>query len=404
MKVNLVCHGRFLAFEIARELKRRASLGALYTSTPLFGGRVRLEDYQLDRRDVFSYPWPMVFQILATRCCFDKKAALHARRWANRWFCQWVRGKIHVCDVVHVWAGHALEVFRLADEWGSLKVLDRASAHRKWNRELLTREYKSLGEDYIELDCSVERELEEYEQADVIVVPSGFAKSTFEQEGFPSEKVVVIPFGAPCERVGPARRPGGCFRVIYVGAQTIRKGTRYFYQAAAALASHGEMEFVIVGPGPEKALRREFEEYRWAVRYLGYKTKRELHEEVYPTASVLVQPSLSEGLSYVVLEALSHGVPVIATPSTGCGEVLRDGQEGFIIPPRDPDAIVERIQFLHGNRDELERMSRNAWKATESTWTWEHYGERLVETYRAFLRKARPGVTKRDVATRGDER
>jgi len=118
----------------------------------------------------------------------------------------------------------------------------------------------------------------------------------------------------------------------------------------------------------------------------------------------LVQPSLSEGLSYVVLEALSHGVPVIATPSTGCGEVLRDGQEGFIIPPRDPDAIVERIQFLHGNRDELERMSRNAWKATESTWTWEHYGERLVETYRAFLRKARPGVTKRDVATRGDER
>ena len=98
-------------------------------------------------------------------------------------------------------------------------------------------------------------------------------------------------------------------------------------------------------------------------------------------SDVLILPSLAEGLALVVPEALACGLPVIVTPNTGALEFVRDGTEGFVVPICRPDAIADRLQMLHDNREMLATMSRNALE-TAAKKSWESYRANLAETVR----------------------
>ena len=75
---------------------------------------------------------------------------------------------------------------------------------------------------------------------------------------------------------------------------------------------------------------------------------------------VMVFPSLFEGCALVVLEAMSQGVPVITTPNAGSSQFVSDGDDGFIVPIRDVEAIVEKLEMLLRDRDRLAAMSQAA--------------------------------------------
>jgi glycosyltransferase involved in cell wall biosynthesis len=75
---------------------------------------------------------------------------------------------------------------------------------------------------------------------------------------------------------------------------------------------------------------------------------------------VLVLPSLFEGFALVISEAISQGLPVIATPKSGATECIRDGKEGFIVPIRNSHFIAARLQQLADNRDQLDAMRRSS--------------------------------------------
>jgi glycosyltransferase involved in cell wall biosynthesis len=76
------------------------------------------------------------------------------------------------------------------------------------------------------------------------------------------------------------------------------------------------------------------------VCWLGY---RDDLAEVYRQLAVLLIPSRSEGLPNVALEAMAHGVPVVATSVGGLPEVVTDGENGFLAPPEDAEALAQRI-------------------------------------------------------------
>ena len=61
-----------------------------------------------------------------------------------------------------------------------------------------------------------------------------------------------------------------------------------------------------------------------------------------------------------MLEAMSRGCVVVATPNCGASDVLTDGEDGFIVPIRDPQAIAEKLELLYRDRDRLVLMSRAA--------------------------------------------
>jgi glycosyltransferase involved in cell wall biosynthesis len=98
---------------------------------------------------------------------------------------------------------------------------------------------------------------------------------------------------------------------------------------------------------------------------------------LYAWADVLLLPSICEGSATVTYEALATGLPVICTHNTG--SIVRDGIDGFIIPIRDPDAIVERLQRLLGDPKLREELAANAHRRSLD-YDVAAYGQRLLET------------------------
>ena len=86
---------------------------------------------------------------------------------------------------------------------------------------------------------------------------------------------------------------------------------------------------------------------------------------------MFVFPSLLEGMGLVVLEAMASGLPVITTPN-GPGDLVRDGVDGFVVPIRDVDAIVEKLEYLRAHPEDRLRMGQNA-RERAKEFTWEQY-------------------------------
>jgi glycosyltransferase involved in cell wall biosynthesis len=97
--------------------------------------------------------------------------------------------------------------------------------------------------------------------------------------------------------------------------------------------------------------------------------------EFYKDADVFVLPTLSDGFAITQLEALAHGLPIIATPN--CGRVVEQGKTGYVVPARDGAALAESIMRFARNRELAAEMGPNCLEAVNN-YTLEEYGKNLV--------------------------
>jgi glycosyltransferase involved in cell wall biosynthesis len=139
----------------------------------------------------------------------------------------------------------------------------------------------------------------------------------------------------------------------------------YLFEAMHRLG--GLATLTLVGPKSDSecpALERELQHHEW----LGAVPQRRVLE-IMSAHDVFVFPSLFEGMALVIPEAMSEGLPVIATPNSGAGMMVSDGVDGFIVPIRDAEAIVSRVAELASDRDRLAEMSAAALvKAAQMSW------------------------------------
>ena len=194
--------------------------------------------------------------------------------------------------------------------------------------------------------------------ANCVVTNADAVRNRLTREGYEAEKIVVIHNGIELTRY--ARKPTelGLHRELGVPSNTPLvavfarlnelKGIEYFLQAVAGLIERFKnVRFLIVGDG---ASRVELERYasqlglNQHVVFLGFRLDvPTLLSEI----SVSVLPTLSEGLSNSLLEAMAASVPVVATKVGGNSEVVQGGITGILVPPRDADALARAIgQFL----------------------------------------------------------
>ena len=125
---------------------------------------------------------------------------------------------------------------------------------------------------------------------------------------------------------------------------------------------------------------------RWAdarVRVLGPVPHGDL-PPLYQAADVFVFPSVNDAFELVTLEAMSSGLPVIAT-AHGAGPDVLDRGGGFVVPPRDPVALAARIAQLYDRRDEAIALGRQARLEVTARYTWAQYGERVWAAYAGLL-------------------
>jgi glycosyltransferase involved in cell wall biosynthesis len=183
-----------------------------------------------------------------------------------------------------------------------------------------------------------------------VVVPSGYLRSLVAGWGAVAERTVVIPNAAP-EILAPAR--GGAadsaLRVAFVGRLTNWKGVdtlllavRDLDRVAVDIAGEGPAAPHLLGLADQLGLGDR-------VRFLGRRSAGEI-ASLLSAADVLALPSLYEGLSHTVLEAMAHGVPSVASDRGGNPEVIEDGKSGILIPAGSPDALRRALARLRDDR------------------------------------------------------
>ncbi len=294
-----------------------------------------------------------------------------------------------VAGLTGVYAGEdgACETFRQAQQLGLKRFYDLPIGYWRAAQALYAEEREREPEWAGTLTGSQDspaklaRKDEELALADVVFVASAFTRQTLELAPAFAGQVHVVPYGAPPATEAPqfAAAPPK-LRLLYVGSLTQRKGLSYLLQAVDSVRDH--VELTIIGTKPvancvplEAALRR----HRWieSLPHEGILGEMRRHD-------LLLFPSLFEGFGLVMLEAMSQGLPVVATPHTAGPDVITDGEDGFLVPIRSADAIAEKISLLLGCPALLPDMRMAAWKTAQRR-TWVDYRTQITQTIRAEM-------------------
>ena len=300
----------------------------------------------------------------------------------NTLFDYWVAPQLPVAQVFHGWNNSSLQSLRRAKAQGMTTVVERASAHPATHMQLLREEYARWNVPLKLPMWNYARALREFAEADYITVPSSFARQSMIAEGIPAGKLIEIPFGVDRQRFSPADHSAPHpFRAIFAGLVSINKGVPDLLGAWRRLAWRDAELWLVGAIAPDFAAIRT----RWSdlsgVRFIPH--SKEL-ARLFQQCDVFVFPSIQEGSALVTYEAMATGLPVITT--LNAGSVVRDGEDGFIVPIRDQDALCARLEELRCDDAERMRMGRSA-RARIENFGWQTYRARLVEAYQCITRK-----------------
>lgn len=381
--VAVSCSGKFHAFALSEQLEKHGRLAKLFTTYAYQkNGWMRRFAGRVDKENI---PPEKISTALALAAGMKLK---EAPQYWNDLFDHWVARRLPDtgrCKVFIGWSGMSLYSLRKAKQEGKITVLERGSAHIRYQDEILSEEYRKFGIRFSIDPHTVEKELKEYEEADFISIPSTFVKKSFLENGLPERKLFLNPYGAstwfkPVE----TDFPRGGFRVLYLGNLTIQKGLIYLFQALEQLNIPG-IEAWFIGKVDEE-MRQTVEKYarpNW--KFFGFVNHYELPKYL-SACDVGVIPSVQDGFGMVVPQMMSCGLPVIASTNTAAEDIIEDGNNGFIVPICSPQALAERLRQLHEDRDLLCRMKQRAAATGKGAFTWEQYGSRYVD----FLNEITP--------------
>jgi glycosyltransferase involved in cell wall biosynthesis len=210
----------------------------------------------------------------------------------------------------------------------------------------------------------------------------------------PGAEAVTIPFGATVEaRDAPVeeRRPGAPFELLFVGRLVERKGVHVLLDALARVEG-GDVRLRVVGDGPERAAleaRAERLGLGERVTFDGFVSSAAL-EARFAACDAFVLPAVvdakgdTEGLGVVLLEAMTHGKPVIASAAGGIVDIVRDGRNGLLLPPGDPDALAGAVRALREDPERARTLGARGREGVAAGFSWPVITDRLEAVYRGL--------------------
>lgn len=292
-------------------------------------------------------------------------------------------------DIFLYYNGSGLSSTKKIQAKGGIAIAEAVNSHVQYQEDLLREEYKMLNLPWLPFhQREKKRRVDEYQQADYILMPSEFVKNSFIEMGFPAEKLLKVPYGFnQLSTPGSiSKNEGEVFTVLYVGSISIRKGLRYLIEAFKKF-KHPNKRLVIVGPESD---RRGISDLSMPseIVFTGELKSAEL-ENAYKSATVFCLPSIEEGLALVIGEALSFGKPIITTTNSGASEIITDGKEGFIVPIRNSDAIAEKLELLADDKVVYNSMKEAASQRAASLLGWQETGKKLVDTLETVHKKTK---------------
>ncbi len=182
--------------------------------------------------------------------------------------------------------------------------------------------------------------------------------------------------------------------VLFLGVLIQRKGVADLLQAIKKLVDGKKFEgihvrFHIGGTGPEEKMLKQYVMENYLenhVNFLGW-VDGEKKKKALETNQVLVLPSYNEGLPIAILEAISYGMPVIATNVGSIAEAVQEGENGFLVDPGNIDGYVNALQRVITDYPLRLSMSKKSRELAEKEYDEKKYFIKLVEVFRSALCK-----------------
>jgi glycosyltransferase involved in cell wall biosynthesis len=282
--------------------------------------------------------------------------------------------------MVYAYEDGALRTFRRARQLGVTCVWDLPTGHypvveEVWRNE--ARRWPTSVEAAVPLEPPWKKRRKdlEFALADIVSVASGFVRDSVQRQD-PRKHVMVTPYGFPVEEFQARQTPPpGPFTVLSVGVHSVRKGSHYLLEAWRRAGIRDARLRII---GPLRLSTSFLSGYTGLFEHVPYVPRAHLGAE-YRAADLLAFPTLCDGFGLVIQESMCCGTPVIATPCSGGPECITDGEDGWVVPARDMEALVDRFRTAAADRDRLFRMGQRARKRAER-WTWLEAGAKLIES------------------------
>ena len=201
-----------------------------------------------------------------------------------------------------------------------------------------------------------------------------------------NQAIDIIYNGIDTQQFKPKSGEGDAtiFKIICVSRLTKRKGIDYLLTAISkiVMAGHERIILYLVGEGNTKGdLEKQSAELGIEdfVKFSGRIAHDDL-PEIYNSADVFVLPSLNEGMSNTMLEALASGLPLIATDTGGTKELVKDGINGFVVKMEDSDDLAEKIMTVMNGSELRKEMAAESRKMAEDL-NWQSVAQKYFALY-----------------------
>lgn len=228
-------------------------------------------------------------------------------------------------------------------------------------------------------------------RADLVIAVSKSVKKFLQQKVLKNDKKIVVITNAIDidEKRSPEKveKSTGRLMVGTVGALVKRKGQIYLIRAfAKVVMSLPKARLEIIGEGPERAnLQAEIKSLglESRVQLLGEQKKPQKFMKRW---DLFVLPSLSEVFGIVLLEAFEAGLPVVATNVGGIPEIVKNGENGVLVPAKDAERLSKTISWLLAEKADRDRLAREGGKTLRDRYDWSKIIVEIENRYTGLVR------------------
>jgi glycosyltransferase involved in cell wall biosynthesis len=221
-------------------------------------------------------------------------------------------------------------------------------------------------------------------KVDVIISVCKKSSQEIVRSGFANGNLVEIPNGVDTKKFVPLSvKDNRSYRnVTFVGRLDRYKGVDCLISGFKTLLTEVDrVKLIIVGSGPDENALKQMVEELGLEHSVIFRGRQENIVGEFSETDIFVLPSLSEGMSNVLLEAMSCGLPVVTTSVGASDEVIRDGWNGRLVPPGDSVSICNVLSELLTDEESGRRLGREARRTVEDHYSMDHIVNRYVELY-----------------------
>ena len=364
-KFTIIAHSANHYFRLAEFLNKKNLLDKIISIYP----KIRLKDYDLPSKRIKFLFIP--FSIFCLKRFLKVKIPSIIYSKIFNLFCKSHIKKNKEQKILIGLSGYCLDSIKTAKEKGLLTIVDRACPHIDIQKKLIFNEFEKLPvlnaqqtkKDYFDQKI-VDQMLKEYDQCDLISVPSNFTFESFKQNGL--EKKIIFNQITP-EKILEFKdinvNLNSEFKIFSLGFNFIRKGFYYLIEAMRLLENQNIQLDLRTSIPQFLDLKKIPKNVNLIKNHI---SKFEL-ENFYNNADLIVLPSVDEGFGMVALEAMCLKKPVLITKNVGMKDILTKylkNSENYIINPGDINELSAKIFELSKNKVNLKNEGRLFFEAS----------------------------------------